>query len=68
MLKHPTRFLRGGRRHSSKRSSMKPRLLIQQQKFGVFSVQLVDKDLKMVGMICEDVNFIFALVSCYCVH
>ncbi|XP_051981656.1 uncharacterized protein LOC127643119 [Xyrauchen texanus] len=44
-------FFRGGRRHSSKRSSTKPSLLLQQQKFGVFSMQQVDKDLKMIGTV-----------------
>ncbi len=61
MLKHPTSSLRGGRRHSSKRSSMKPSLLLQQQKFGVSSMQQVDKDLKMVGMICEEVKISYLL-------
>ncbi len=52
MLKHPTSSLRGGRRHSSKRSSRSPSLLLQQQ---------VEKDLKMVGMIFEDVKISYLL-------
>ncbi|XP_073710899.1 uncharacterized protein [Misgurnus anguillicaudatus] len=48
MLKHPTSCLRGGRQHSSTRSSMKPGLLLRQQKFNVFSMQQWEKDLKMI--------------------
>ncbi len=66
MMKHPTSSLRGGRWQNiineaqSLTSTAEIRCLLNAAGGQVSS--------KMVGLICENVNFIFALVSCYCEH